>query len=146
VNPPPTPEDASGPDIVADVLAAVRGTSVTDLDVEWEGGSLHLRRDAGANWPEAAEAAPAAAPAEGPAIVRSPYVGIFHREAEGGYPQPGAVVNEQTLLGEVETMGIRNAVKAALAGVLVEVLVPDRTPVEFGQALAVVRPGPQNDA
>ena len=142
----PPLEDAAAPDIVADVLAAVRGTSVTDLDVEWDGGSLRLHREAGAPWPQAPEAAPAAAPADGPAIVRSPYVGIFHRAPESGYPQPGAVVNEQTLLGEVETMGIRNGVKPALAGVLVEVLVPDRTPVEFGQALAVVRPGSPNDA
>jgi acetyl-CoA carboxylase biotin carboxyl carrier protein len=66
---------------------------------------------------------------------------VFHREPDGGYPEPGDHVDERSRLGEVETMGIRNAVTAPIEGTLIEILVPDRTPVEYGQPLAVVQPG-----
>jgi acetyl-CoA carboxylase biotin carboxyl carrier protein len=127
--------------VVEDVLAAVRGTSLTDLEVEWDGGSLRLRREAAVPGLAAEPTAPTTAYPDGPAVVRSPYVGIFHREQGQSYPEPGERVDERTPIGEVETLGIRNAVTPPVAGELVEVLVADHTPVEFGQALAVVRPG-----
>ncbi len=130
----------SSPRVVADVLAAVRGTSLTDLDVEWDGGSLRLKREVAARAAPAATAAPAAASEDVPTLVRSPYVGIFHRDENRGYPEPGDHVGEQTRLAEVETLGILNAVLAGVEGVLVELLVADLTPVEYGQPLARIRP------
>ncbi len=137
---PPSPEIDS-PQVVAEVLAAVRGTSLTDLDVEWAGGSLHLKREVAeriAGDDAAANAPPA--PDDGPTIVRALSVGLFHRGPERGYPEPGEKVGERTRLAEVETLGIRNPVLAGLEGVLVELLVDDLMPVEYGQPLAVVRP------
>ncbi len=131
--------------MVADVLAVVRGTSLTDLDVEWDGGSLHLRREVAPRTTSAPTAMPAAVQDHGPTVVRSPYVGVFHRDPERGYPEPGERVGERTVLAEVETLGIRNAVVAGVDGVLIDLLVADLTPVEYGQPLARVRPeGPQH--
>jgi biotin carboxyl carrier protein len=128
------------------VLAAVRGTSVTDLEVEWDGGSLRLRRDAAFHALALEPVTPESARPDGPAVVRSPYVGIFHREPEHGYPEPGDHVDERTRIGEVETLGIRNVVTPPVEGILLDILVSDHTPVEFGQALAVVRPGTDDHA
>jgi biotin carboxyl carrier protein len=55
-------------------------------------------------------------------------------------------VGEQTRLGEVETLGIRNAVRPPVAGMLIEMLVEDQTPVEFGQPLAIVHSAATNRA
>lgn len=129
--------------LVADVLAAVRGTSVTELEIEWEGGSLRLRRDRPQADLAAVSAAASAPPVDDPLLVRSPYVGIFHL-AEGG-PSPGDQVDERTRLGDVETLGIRNAVTAPVQGELLEILVANHTPVEYGQPLAVIRPGAAAD-
>ncbi len=143
--PPPSPAsgergDLDSPRIVAQVLAAVRGTSVTDLDVEWDGGSLRLKRDLGDLVVPAAVNAADDPPGDEQQIVRALSVGIFHRNSDHGYPEPGEKVGERTRLAEVETLGIRNPVLAGVEGVLVEVLVEDLTPVEYGQPLAVVRP------
>jgi biotin carboxyl carrier protein len=138
-NPMPQSSEIDSPQVVAQVLAAVRGTSLTDLDVEWDGGSLHLKRDiAGHSTPSALGDA-ASAEDQGPTIVRALSVGTFHRDPERGFPEPGETVSERTRLAEVETLGIRNQVLAGVDGVLIEILVDDLTPVEYGQPLAIVR-------
>ena len=89
--------------------------------------------------PAAAEAAPAPA-ARGDA-VKSPMVGTVYLS-----PQPGAdpfikvgdtVSAGQTLL-IVEAMKTMNPISAPKAGKIVEILVADAQPVEFGEPLVVV--------
>jgi acetyl-CoA carboxylase biotin carboxyl carrier protein len=88
----------------------------------------------------AAEAAPAPAAARGDA-VKSPMVGTAYLS-----PQPGAdafikvgdtVSAGQTLL-IVEAMKTMNPISAPKAGKIVEILVEDAQPVEFGEPLVVI--------
>jgi acetyl-CoA carboxylase biotin carboxyl carrier protein len=88
----------------------------------------------------AAEAAPAPAAARGDA-VKSPMVGTVYLS-----PQPGAdafikvgdtVSAGQTLL-IVEAMKTMNPIAAPKAGKVVEILVADAQPVEFGEPLVVI--------
>jgi acetyl-CoA carboxylase biotin carboxyl carrier protein len=88
----------------------------------------------------AAEAAPPPAAARGDA-VKSPMVGTVYMS-----PQPGAdafikvgdtVTAGQTLL-IVEAMKTMNPIAAPKAGKVVEILVADAQPVEFGEPLVVI--------
>jgi len=101
----------------------------------------HAPAPAAASAPAAAPAAPAeAAPARGDA-VKSPMVGTVYLQ-----PQPGAdpfvkagdkVKEGQTLL-IIEAMKTMNPIPAPRAGTVVEVLVGDSQPVEFGEPLVVI--------
>ena len=86
----------------------------------------------------AAEAAPARASGD---VVKSPMVGSVYLQ-----PQPGAdafvkigdtVAAGQTLM-IIEAMKTMNPIPAPKAGKLVEILVEDGQPVEFGEPLAVI--------
>jgi acetyl-CoA carboxylase biotin carboxyl carrier protein len=88
--------------------------------------------------PAAADAAPARAAGD---LVKSPMVGSVYLQ-----PQPGAdpfvkigdtVAAGQTLM-IVEAMKTMNPIPATKAGKLVEILVEDGQPVEFGEPLAVI--------
>jgi acetyl-CoA carboxylase biotin carboxyl carrier protein len=90
--------------------------------------------------PAAVEAAPAPAAVRGDA-VKSPMVGTVYMS-----PQPGAdafikvgdtVSAGQTLL-IVEAMKTMNPISAPKAGKVVEILVEDAQPVEFGEPLVVI--------
>ncbi|MFT4254116.1 MAG: acetyl-CoA carboxylase biotin carboxyl carrier protein, partial [Caulobacter sp.] len=89
---------------------------------------------------EAPAAAPAPAAVRGDA-VKSPMVGTAYLS-----PQPGAdafikvgdtVSAGQTLL-IVEAMKTMNPISAPKAGKIVEILVADAQPVEFGEPLVVI--------
>jgi len=88
--------------------------------------------------PAAAEAAPARAAGD---LVKSPMVGSVYLQ-----PQPGAdpfvkigdtVSAGQTLM-IIEAMKTMNPIPATKGGKLVEILVEDGQPVEFGEPLAVI--------
>ena len=145
---------------LADIL---KDTGLSEIEVEHAGLKIRVAREltvaAGPTTYLQAPAAqgyapaPAAAPAvEAPAapvaavrpagdIVKSPMVGTVYMS-----PQPGAdafikvgdtVSAGQTLL-IVEAMKTMNPIAATKAGKVVEILVADAQPVEFGEPLVIV--------
>jgi acetyl-CoA carboxylase biotin carboxyl carrier protein len=84
----------------------------------------------------AAAAEPAAAPAGRPFL--SPMVGTFYRasspEAEP-FVSVGSEVKAETVLCIIEAMKVMNEIKAETTGRILEVLVENGEPVEFGQPL-----------
>lgn len=87
-------------------------------------------------------AAPLTAPAAEPAgAVKSPMVGTAYLG-----PQPGASpfvavgdsVSEGQTLFIIEAMKVMNQIPAPRAGRIVQILVADAMPVEFGQILAIL--------
>jgi len=90
---------------------------------------------------EAAPTAPApAAPARGDTVT-SPMVGtVYLRPNPGAEPfvKPGDRVTEGQTLLIVEAMKTMNPIAAPRAGKVVEILVDDATPVEFGEPLVVI--------
>jgi len=145
---------------LADIL---RDTGLSEIEVEHAGLKIRVAREltaAPVNYVQAApayapapaaapapvaaapaaEAAPAPAAARGDA-VKSPMVGTAYLS-----PQPGAdafikvgdtVSAGQTLL-IVEAMKTMNPIQAPKAGKVVEILVADAQPVEFGEPLVVI--------
>ena len=101
--------------------------------------------------PGAPAAAPApAAPAPAPAAaakpaadaktftVNSPFVGTFYRSASPENPpfvDVGTVVKKGQVLCIVEAMKLMNEIEAEQPGRLVEVLIQNGSPVEYGEAL-----------
>lgn len=95
----------------------------------------------------AAAAAPVAAPAaEAPArakgdTVNSPMVGTVYLQPEPGsspFVKVGDTVTAGQTLFIVEAMKTMNPIPAPKGGRIVEILVADAQPVEFGEPLAVI--------
>ncbi len=73
-----------------------------------------------------------------------PMVGTFYRSSSpdaGPYVEVGARVGEDSVLCIVEAMKVMNEIKAEMNGRIVEVLVENAEPVEFGQPLFLIQKG-----
>ncbi|HYV65465.1 MAG TPA: acetyl-CoA carboxylase biotin carboxyl carrier protein [Myxococcales bacterium] len=84
--------------------------------------------------------APAAAPAarDNTFTVNSPFVGTFYRAASPDNPpfaDVGQVVKKGQVLCIVEAMKLMNEIEAEQPGRLVEVLIQNGSPVEYGEPL-----------
>ncbi len=88
--------------------------------------------------------APAAASADdGLVTVTSPLVGTYYESPAPGAPEfvrPGDQVDAGQVLCIVEAMKLMNEIEAEIAGEVVRKLVTNGQPVEFGQALLLLRP------
>jgi acetyl-CoA carboxylase biotin carboxyl carrier protein len=90
--------------------------------------------------PVAAVPPPAAAPAkrDNTFTVNSPFVGTFYRAASPDNPpfvDVGQVVKKGQVLCIVEAMKLMNEIEAEQPGRLTEVLIPNGSPVEYGEPL-----------
>ncbi|MEE8134344.1 MAG: acetyl-CoA carboxylase biotin carboxyl carrier protein [Gemmatimonadales bacterium] len=75
--------------------------------------------------------------------IQSPMVGTFYARPEPGaepYVRKGSRITPGKTLCIIEAMKIMNPVDAEISGVIVETLVEDAQPVEFGQVLFRVDP------
>jgi acetyl-CoA carboxylase biotin carboxyl carrier protein len=74
--------------------------------------------------------------------IVSPMVGTFYRASSpdsAPYVQPGQEINEESVVCIIEAMKVMNEIKAEVRGIIVEVLVENGTPVQFGQPLFRVK-------
>ncbi len=96
---------------------------------------------------KAAPAAPAAATAAGGdeagfAYVKSPMVGTFYRSPSPENPpfvENGTKVEEKSVVCIIEAMKIMNEIQSEAKGTVVEVLVENGQPVEYGQRLFKIK-------
>ncbi len=138
---------------LADILIE---TGLTEIEVEQDGQRIRVAREITAApttlYAAAPQAAPAAAPTAAPVAaapeapargeqIMSPMVGTIYLR-----PQPDAqpfvrvgdrVAEGQTLL-IVEAMKTMNPIPSPKSGVILEILVDDAQPVEFGEPLVVI--------
>jgi acetyl-CoA carboxylase biotin carboxyl carrier protein len=74
--------------------------------------------------------------------IVSPMVGTFYRAPSpdsAPYAEVGQEINEESLVCIIEAMKVMNEIKAEIKGVIVEILVENGTPVQFGQPLIRVK-------
>jgi len=94
--------------------------------------------------PSASAPAPAAAQKEDSLVtVASPMVGTFYRAPSPGAPlfvEVGQQVQKGKVLCIVEAMKLMNEIEAESSGTVVEILIENAQPVQFGQALMKIRP------
>ncbi|HXQ17381.1 MAG TPA: acetyl-CoA carboxylase biotin carboxyl carrier protein [Caulobacteraceae bacterium] len=141
--------------LVRRLAAILNDTGLTEIEVER--GDLRIK--VARNGPVAAMptvyAAPAAAASAAPApaaarsgeaehegdVVNSPMVGTVYLQPEPG-AQPFVRVGEPVAEGQtlliIEAMKTMNPIPAPRAGRILEMLVADGQPVEFGEPLAVI--------
>ncbi|RAQ95118.1 acetyl-CoA carboxylase biotin carboxyl carrier protein [Thermogemmatispora tikiterensis] len=91
---------------------------------------------------EAATEEPPATAVETRHTVVSPWVGIFHRWARPKEQRPAVQVGDQVKVGQlvatVEALNVINEVESPVVGRVVEILVEEGQPVEYGQPLMVI--------
>ncbi len=95
-----------------------------------------------------AASAPQAAPSDeggrpaGVIEITSPMVGTFYRASgpdEDPFASAGTRVDDETVVCIIEAMKVMNEIKAECSGEVVEILVENGEPVEFGQPLFLVK-------
>jgi len=114
---------------------------------------VHVLQGGGLPAPAAAPGAPAPAAApEGTAgestppgtkPFPSPMVGTFYRSPSPDadpFVSAGSTIEPETVVCIIEAMKVMNEVKAEMSGEVVEVLVENGEPVEYGQPLFLVKP------
>ena len=75
--------------------------------------------------------------------VTSPIVGTFYRSSSPDKPvyvEIGDVVKKGQVLCIIEAMKLMNEIESETAGKIVQLLVENGTPVEYGQPLYVIEP------
>jgi acetyl-CoA carboxylase biotin carboxyl carrier protein len=132
-------------------------------EIDWRDGTLHIRlrrgarfkgvpliaptpalataADAGVSPPKPAEES--APPAKKLHEITSPTPGTFYAQEKPGSPPYVAVgtrVKPDTVVCQIEAMKIFNEITADCAGVITEVLIENKQPVEFGTVLFRVDP------
>ena len=119
--------------------------NLTEIEVEHDDDRIRVRRDPAAI--VAAVPPPVAPTAEGAAAVAadeigvyvtSPFVGTFYRSPSPD-SDPFVEVGDEIVVGQVlcivEAMKLMNEIEAETAGTIVEVLVENGKPVEYGDKL-----------
>ena len=138
---------------VAARTAVISGTATAVSGRVAQRQALQYNEKVQAQQASAPAAAPAAMPSAAPpaaAAVRgdllevtAPMVGTFYRASAPGEPafvELGSRISAGQPICILEAMKLMNELEAEVSGEVVEILVENGTPVEFGQVLMRVRP------
>ena len=148
-----------------ELISLLGDSDIQELKLEGDDFRLELRRNLPASQPQVVmQAAPAAMPAPAPAApatpsvappaapavrsdlveITAPMVATFYRAPSPGDPafvELGARINVGQTVCILEAMKLMNELESEVSGEVVEILVENGTPVEFGQVLMRVKPG-----
>jgi len=75
--------------------------------------------------------------------IKSPTPGTFYSQEKPGSPpfvSVGSKINPKTVVCQIEAMKLFNEVLAEVSGTIVEILIENKQPVEYGQVLFRVDP------
>jgi acetyl-CoA carboxylase biotin carboxyl carrier protein len=139
---------------IRDLAKLLDETGLTEIELQRDGRSIRVARQAHAPAarPQAAQLAAAAdaivAPvaaaietAAHPGLVASPMVGTAYRGPAPGSP-PFVEVGRQVKTGEtlliIEAMKTMNQIPAPRSGTVIQILIEDGQPVEYGEPLMII--------
>ena len=155
---PKAPAEQIDARLVRRLAGILNETGLSEIEVEHDGLKIRVARTLTAAAPvamaapsfaappspasaaEPAPAAPTPAPAAGDA-VKSPMVGTVYLQPQPDAPsfvKVGDTVAEGQTLMIVEAMKTMNPIPAPRAGKILEILVLNGQPVEFGEPLAII--------
>jgi acetyl-CoA carboxylase biotin carboxyl carrier protein len=155
---------------IKQIIELMKRSELTEFAVEEEGFKLKIRRgtngipvisgglgtatpfsaaetSSAASLPPASGAGAAGNAAKdeaGYTFIKSPMVGTFYRSASPDskpFTDVGAKVAENSVVCIIEAMKIMNEIQAEAKGLVVEVLVENGQPVEYGQRLFKLKQG-----
>jgi len=143
---------AIDPDMIRELAKLLDETGLTEIEFERDGVSVRVAKNFAPARPRSAEApsstvvettaAPAASdPAHHLGHVASPMVGTAYRGPSPG-ARPFVEVGSQVKIGDtlliIEAMKTMNQIPAPRAGTVVQILVEDGQPVEYGEPLMII--------
>jgi acetyl-CoA carboxylase biotin carboxyl carrier protein len=139
-------------DLIRELAKLLEETGLTEIEFERDGARVKVARRArrpaaaasAAAMPSAGRVAVDGGPADlsdHPGLVTSPMVGIAYLGPEPGaraYVEIGSRVRAGETLLIVEAMKTMNQIPAPRAGTVIQILIEDGKPVEFGEPLMIV--------
>ena len=138
-------------DVIRDLAKLLDETGLTEIEFERDGVSVRVARNLGAPVVRSRPAdiivtAPVSAvvpadPGQHPGVVVSPMVGTAYRGPAPG-ARPFVDVGSQVKAGDplviIEAMKTMNQIPAPRSGTVVQILVEDGQPVEYGEPLLII--------
>lgn len=142
------------------IISLMQKSDLTELEIELQDLKLRLARPgsgvssqinhAGPEFPQqpiSSQVQPVAASSppekdDGSYKFTSPMVGTFYRKPspdDASFVEVGDTVKKGDVLCIIEAMKVMNEIQSDVAGEIIEVLVEDRTSVEYGQTLFKIR-------
>jgi oxaloacetate decarboxylase alpha subunit len=153
---------------IKELIEMLKDTDITEVEIERSGVKVRLRKGGDVTfhhglprmeYPPASIVAPAvseptavpvattertAEPAAANQVkVTSPIVGTFYRSSspdKPSYVEVGSIVKKGQVLCIIEAMKLMNEIESEASGKVVQVLVENGAPVEYGQPLFVIEP------
>jgi acetyl-CoA carboxylase biotin carboxyl carrier protein len=151
---------------VREILRIIDESALTELQIETEGFSLHVRKGGGgaeasgrprvrevserdavghaSGGPEApAPTSPPKAETDGLATITAPMLGTFYRAEAPGKPpfvEVGKRVEPDTIVCIIEVMKMMNSVTAGASGTIVHIFAANGELVEYGEPLFEIEP------
>ena len=132
------------------ILEAIRGTDIEEVEVEVGDElirvrlALELLRAGGDN-----ESLPSVEVAGGPVDVSSDRVGTFFRAREEGeepLTNEGDAVAAGDAIGYIDSLHVHHVLPAPRSGRLIRFVVDDGEDVEYGELIAVIEAGAEEEA
>ena len=142
------------------IIDLMKKNSITELELERQEFKIRLKRAGGGGLPAGEDmilpaypaamgtaVAMASAPLPAPSAqssdmeIKSPMIGTFYRSPSpeaAAYAEVGAEVNPDTVVCIIEAMKVMNEIKAEREFEVLDILVRNGDPVEYGQPLAVI--------
>ncbi len=144
------PKSAVDQDIIRELARLLDETGLTEIEFERDGQRVRVARQthlvaaaprsAGdMPAPFAADASPD--PAKHPGLVSSPMVGTAYIAPEPGarpFVEVGSKVQAGETLMIIEAMKTMNQIPAPRGGTVIQILIEDGQPVEFGEPLMII--------
>jgi oxaloacetate decarboxylase alpha subunit len=150
---------------IKELIDMLKDTDISELEIERSGVKVRLRKGGDVTfhpamprmeYPPASIVAPAIAVPSAAAAekavetvktnqikVTAPIVGTFYRSSspdKPSYVEAGDLVKKGQVLCIIEAMKLMNEIESETAGKIVQILVDNGTPVEYGQPLFVIEP------
>ena len=143
-----------------ELIELIQQSEITELELEKSGVRVRIKKERSSVPPPpapdglpSAPAAPAEAPhpqastlAPVPAgwlTLTAPVVGTFYRSPAPGadpYAEAGSVVKKGQIICVIEAMKLMNEIESEWDGKIVEILVENAQPVEYGEPLFRIEP------
>ncbi|MBU1852892.1 MAG: acetyl-CoA carboxylase biotin carboxyl carrier protein [Candidatus Omnitrophica bacterium] len=146
---------------IKELINLMNENNLTELEIEREGTKIRIRKSASGSFDAIAEepvvskmiqaikaqeeqaAKKDVMPEKNLIAVKAPMVGTFYRTPSPDakpYIEIGQTVDVGQAVCIIEAMKLMNEIKSEVKGKIVEVLVENATPVEYGQELFMVDP------
>ena len=143
---------------IKDMIALMNDNGLTELEVEKDNMRIKLKKSSGGSFEKAIEFVPQtstpqssqeaksakeAEKAKNTVSIKAPMVGTYYRSPSPEatpYVNVGDTIGIGQVLCIIEAMNLMNEIKSEVRVKILEILIDNAEPVEFGQVIFVIEP------